>query len=821
MNYSMADVLTAAGFKTKTKHKKVKLLQHKPRPSQLRILKAALNTARYGDFSDPGCVSADTEFLTHKGWKRIDQYVEGDLVSQFNPDTKQIELVAPIAYVRKPCKTMLYIEPARGTSQALSLEHRVLSYDLQGNHRTESAASFHKNVLEGKVTHRQRKFCNTFTVVGKTGIDLSDSMIRLQVAVMADSHLYCKTKCRINVKKERKKIRLRALLKEANVGFKEATNGDDGFSQFYFIPPRMEKEFGEYYWNSNQKQLEVFASELPHWGGSIDSRPSKGGTFSAGSKQTADFAQYCFACSGKTATLSSRSRGVERGRAYATEHVVQVAAQDDKWAGPGRVGKDSPMYIGDNKEGFKYCFEVPTTYLVLRRNGRIFTTGNTGKSLTSYLYITAVGMNGRKILAIMPPGLTDQYLEKYYEAIDVDVAGISTAILGGTPANRQKLYAQWNKTGWPTLLVMGYQMFLREGGKYLRGKGYDTLIADEAHMLKTASSKTHKLFKIMAKEFKSPRVLLMTGTPMPTTPECAYGVISILSPKTYRSKAAFDRKHLIKTQMGNFRVTTGYKNLGVLSDNLYQHAQRVTKEEVLDLEKPNVVPVDVSMSVSHRKLYKKLMDERMLEFGDELIPAIQSQTLRRYLMQVASNPNVYSDTKIVENTIPRLDAILDSLGVTKYKKDQVKGNTKQLTKVLIFVWYKDTMAMLQEHLKDLNPAVIDGNHNTNKNKVKFIEDDTCRVALVQPRSGAAGLDGMQNVCHNVIFFEPVTSPGEFDQAASRLIRSGQEKVVNVYVFNVKGTVFTRAIRTMMGRAEDLKTVVVKIGDLMQELLGVL
>jgi len=450
-----------------------------------------------------------------------------------------------------------------------------------------------------------------------------------------------------------------------------------------------------------------------------------------------------------------------------------------------------------------------------------FSDPGCGKSLTSYLYLTAVMMNGRKAIAVMPPGLTEQYLEKYYEAIDVEAAGISTSLLNQTPVHRQKLYAKWNKEGWPDLLVMGYQMFLREGAKYLRGKGYNTFVADEAHSLKTASSKTHKLFKIFLKDLEAPRVLLMTGTPMPTTPECAYGVVSILSPVAYKSKAQFDRKHLVKTQMGNFRVTVGYKNLDTLSENLYVNAQRVTKEEVLTLKKPNVIPIDVNMATSHKKLYRKLLDERMLEFDGDIVPAIQSQTLRRYAMQVASNPNAYSDKPIQGNTLPRLDAILDSLGVVKFNKSQVSGGTKQLTKVMIFAWYKDTITMLAEHLAHLNPAIIDGSHDTNTNKKIFIEDDTCRVVIVQPRSGGVGLDGMQNVCHNVVFFEPVTSPGEFDQAASRLIRSGQKKVVNVYVFNIRGTVFTRAIRVMLGRAEDVKTVVLKIGDLMKEVLGVL
>ena len=75
--------------------------------------------------------------------------------------------------------------------------------------------------------------------------------------------------------------------------------------------------------------------------------------------------------------------------------------------------------------------------------------------------------------------------------------------------------------------------------------------------------------------------------------------------------------------------------------------------------------------------------------------------------------------------------------------------------------------------------------------------------------------------HNILVFEPMTSPGVFDQCCSRLIRSGQKKAVNVYIFNIKNTVFDRAIKVMLGRVKDMRVVVRSVGDLTKELLTVL
>ena len=53
----------------------------------------------------------------------------------------------------------------------------------------------------------------------------------------------------------------------------------------------------------------------------------------------------------------------------------------------GMLGHEEVIRIDSlparSTDGFKYCFMVPSTFLVLRRNGCVFTTGNTGKSLSA------------------------------------------------------------------------------------------------------------------------------------------------------------------------------------------------------------------------------------------------------------------------------------------------------------------------------------------------------------------------------------------------------------------------------------------------------
>lgn len=66
----------------------------------------------------PGCVDGDTEFLSQNGWKKISEYVEGDMVFDGR------ELAPPLRYIKEPCSDF-YIFEGEKHSQMLSLDHMV------------------------------------------------------------------------------------------------------------------------------------------------------------------------------------------------------------------------------------------------------------------------------------------------------------------------------------------------------------------------------------------------------------------------------------------------------------------------------------------------------------------------------------------------------------------------------------------------------------------------------------------------------------------------------------------------------------------------
>ena len=116
------------------------------------------------------------------------------------------------------------------------------------------------------------------------------------------------------------------------------------------------------------------------------------------------------------------------------EYTVHARAKD-AMVGPGRK---SSVYEVPNPEGFKYCFEVPSTFLLLRHNGYIFATGNTGKTAVR---IWAWAERRRKkagcMLVLAPRSLLRAAWANDFAKFAPDMK-VSVA----TAANREKAFAE-------------------------------------------------------------------------------------------------------------------------------------------------------------------------------------------------------------------------------------------------------------------------------------------------------------------------------------------------------------------------------------------
>lgn len=376
-----------------------------------------LKAANFNGFilGTPGCVDCETEFFNGKEWKSIADYKEGELVLQFDTETEEASLVLPERYIKEKCDKMYHFETKYGINQTLSEEHRVIYYDKNthsGNlskAKEISALELMKKQNAGKF---RGKFKTDFKFNGK-GIDLSDIEIKIMLAVIADGSFNKNNpnsrNCTIKLKKARKKNELFKLLKEYGTEFR-IYETDDGYTHYSFKAPRREKSFSSYWYECNAEQLKLICDNILQWDGSEDAIGRK--SFSSSIKETADFVQFAFSACGYRAVISISNRKGQHyktnGKEYIKKHnEYTVLISNNTMVGMAwhNDGRTNNVLVKEAKpsDGYKYCFTVPTHALVLRRNGRIFITGNSGKSFTAKTEMLNVFLNSNSDIIIIDP----------------------------------------------------------------------------------------------------------------------------------------------------------------------------------------------------------------------------------------------------------------------------------------------------------------------------------------------------------------------------------------------------------------------------------
>lgn len=728
------------------------------------------------DMSDPGCVDADTEYLSPTGWRRIADYKEG-LIGQFDPVTHEVTFVEPYEYTKLPCTRMIAIEPVRGTSQRLSHEHRVLFYTPDGEYAETSAAQFMTRLHKVGANHNRRKFASTFNIKRTGDINnTSIEILRLMVAVIADGH-FGRTglRCTIRLKKRRKIERLRALLVAAGITYVErACASQPGFQVFRFDAPWREKFFGNAWWATSDAVRRALCDEIPHWDGSVDRRTGNV-RFCSTDRRSSDFVQYAFASTGHTAALLINERA--DGKATTFDVHVRFGV---RYVGPGRA--DS-VYEVDNPEGFKYCFGVETTYWIARRNGYIFATGNTGKT-AAHLALYARRAGRGRCLVTCPSTLMESawaadidkffpqltytlaYAENRFEAFEID-SDIVIMNLDGVKSIVDK---------YPRPLQL--KKFLRD---------FDHLIMDEVEGFKHASSQrsraANKIARLMDRKFG----LSATPNPQSVTEMWHPALLVDGGKRLGTSFSAFRNAMQTPIQVGpgsNHLKWVDQPQANeiaqiLLKDILVRHEF----EEVMPDVPPNHVDEKpITLPPKLFKLYSELEATMvaLLESG-KFISVTHASSLRSKLLQLCSGA-LYAEGDVEgEGNYVVLDPFRYQLVA-----DLVEERPYSVT---FFNWKHQRIELEKQlKLRKIAYEVIDGSVPQRKRGdiVKAYQAGQFQTLLVNYKTGAHGLTLTRGT--TAILVSPIYEPNYFKQTIHRIYRGGQTEITNTLLICAKGTV---------------------------------
>lgn len=348
-----------------------------------------------------GCVDNETEFFNGQEWKKISDFKSGDMVLQYN-ENGIAELVYPIKYHKLPETKLTLVKSKSGSiNQCLSDEHTVV-YKTSKGHLAK--LSFEEVAKRHSINNSGfgGKFMTTFEYDGE-GINLTDDEIKVMVMVIADGHFPSENNhskyCCVKLKKERKKNRLEILLNNAKIPFKKRED-ENGYTNYTFYSPLKIKIFDSMWYKCSKSQLNIIADEVLNWDGSTDEKGRK--IFTSNEKESADFIQFVFSTIGYRATINIDNRV---GQSYMGEKYIRksityrVIISNNKLVSliARTSDKKTKFEIIKPKDGYKYCFSLPSGMWVMRREGVICITGNCGKSMLQKLLVNLVNKSNLSV----------------------------------------------------------------------------------------------------------------------------------------------------------------------------------------------------------------------------------------------------------------------------------------------------------------------------------------------------------------------------------------------------------------------------------------
>lgn len=745
------------------------------------------------------CVDSDTEYLSPTGWVKISEYT-GGRVAQYHPETGRAEFVEPDEYVKHPCPEMIRIK-TRSVDQLLSPGHRVLLHAVGNPDKREvlSVDTLLARHDEWLATGRNKKSRNqigfshaaiptTYTLPDAEGLPLSDDEIRLQVAVMADGHFPNRTnRATVRLYRTRKIERLRSLLSALGIDPHHKVAGahrtDAGFHIFSFPAPRREKSFGPWWWGASEHQRRVIADEVVHWdgcerrGGAVD--------FTTLDAPSADFVQHCFASTGRTAGINLDLRE------YVSSpwgYVVHARAGGKPLGlrSSGAEGRRRVMWREPSTDGFQYCFRVPSTFLLFRRNGRIFASGNTGKTLSALWAADLLMQAGdvRRVLILAKKSTLD---DVWARECFMSLPHRSHAVLTGS---RQKKRMAARDPRIDIIIVNPESLALLEDNL----PGVDLVIADEATAFKNyRAQRTRALTRVTS----STRLWLMTATPAPQNPTDAYALIRLIRRDWRKSFSHF--RDMTMLQLNQFTWRPKREAPEVIAREL-QPSIRFTAEECYDVPEVQVIDRHVEMTPQQEKMAKSFMQEAFADLDGRKITAANAAAAMSKVLQVLAG-GVYGQAEddgtkpaYYVPSDPFFEALVDEV-------QEAEGP------VLVFAPFRISAAVT--HMKFLeaglrSAVIMAGTSSAERSRIfEQVRRGELDAMVAIPQTVMHGLDLSSS--NTILWTSPPFSHETYEQANARI--SGSNQLRKCTILRVWQTPLTRALYKRLDEKKALQDVI--------------
>jgi SWI/SNF-related matrix-associated actin-dependent regulator 1 of chromatin subfamily A len=306
-------------------------------------------------------------------------------------------------------------------------------------------------------------------------------------------------------------------------------------------------------------------------------------------------------------------------------------------------------------------------------------------------------------------------------------------------------------------------------------KKWGTVILDEIHLCKNPKSlRSKSVKKIVSKALK---VLALSGTLIMNRPQELINILEILG----RFRELFPNLQYYLYRYCNAKKTrfgldcSGASYTSELNEIITHYCYfRKNKRDVLK-ELPDIIDQIIDCPITNKKEYCKAEEDLIEYLMDIDIDKAERAKKAEHLVKIANLKRLSLEGKLKS--------------IEQFIKDWIEGNEDE--KIIIFGTLTEPLIELSKKFKESCELVI--GESTTEEKMNRVErwKKTKQILFANIATLSTGVDGLQEVCSNMIFIEYPNGPTYLEQAISRLERMGQKNSINIYYLMSQETIDVR------------------------------
>ncbi len=427
-----------------------------------------------------------------------------------------------------------------------------------------------------------------------------------------------------------------------------------------------------------------------------------------------------------------------------------------------------------------------------------------GKTFEAIIYTEVT--NSFPCLVVTPASVKYNWREKWEEIVGphrkISVVETETA----------KRKNDWNAE----VVIINYDIIGKKQGRgatvkfpELISTKWKMAIFDEAHFLKEKKAQRSKAAKMIIKP-DDLTIQLLTGTATMSKPVELWNLLLLIKSE---KNIAEDWYQFVRRYCGGYVgkfgwVTDGATNILELNQKLRDNCYiRREKKDVLK-ELPDVITEVIKVPITNKRAIIKA-ETNLIEYLTETkgIEAAESAQEAEHLVQIGVLRKLSIEGKVK--------------AIESYLKDWKQSDEK----LVVFALHRTQLDYLSEKFK--GPLIAGG--VSSKQKQQIVKDwqvSKDQFLFANIESAGTGVDGLQNVCSNMIILELPWRPSDLQQVVGRLHRSGQKIAPNVKYLLSDETIDMQMWKMLQAKEEVITAVnkgidIKKSGSGMREVMKML